>query len=442
MITKIKEQINLYIRDTIKLYYIITTLCILVLFLHTYFTYGEYLNTFFFRDRLDTGMDFFNSIQYLKGKVPYTKYRTLYPALANLFFYVIYHCVPSTISGQWGETGRDIVAARGTPLDLRTNQVTMISFILFIIISTVIVLLIIDILFKNNSLNGKLLGIAIIFSYGNLCAIERGNIILIAFICLLIFTCFEDSNNCVIRESSLTFLAISFGLKLYPALFGIILLCKKQFKRAIRAILYGLIIFLLPFIIFEGIDGIKIFFNVLFSFVSSTDNGIVGIGVEGITKAFLWFYSSIFSLDYNGLISNAGTTILSIKTFLIGILFLYIILVKEDWKKYLAVATIIVIIRNSSSYELLFFIPGFIKFLKQNSIIKKENILFYIGFLSMILPVPIVGYINKEVLFSYHTFYLQLSMIFLVIVIITDYIKIIKNMNSKETIIKRRVQNE
>ena len=54
-----------------------------------YKTHGEIFSEIFFNDSLDTGMDFFHSIEYTRGRAPYDLFETLYPPLANLFFYII-----------------------------------------------------------------------------------------------------------------------------------------------------------------------------------------------------------------------------------------------------------------------------------------------------------------------------------------------------------------
>jgi len=55
-----------------------------------FFDLGE-LRSFFwyYHDNIDdTGMDFYNSMIYVRGRTPYTKFDTLYPPLANLFLLV------------------------------------------------------------------------------------------------------------------------------------------------------------------------------------------------------------------------------------------------------------------------------------------------------------------------------------------------------------------
>lgn len=58
------------------------------------FSHGELIEHYFFYDTRDTGMDFFHSLEYVRGMAPYALFNTLYPPLANLLFYVLYMVIP------------------------------------------------------------------------------------------------------------------------------------------------------------------------------------------------------------------------------------------------------------------------------------------------------------------------------------------------------------
>lgn len=57
------------------------TLACLTVFLFA--SHGELIERFFFYDTIDTGMDFFHSIEYVNGLQPYERFYTLYPPLVN-----------------------------------------------------------------------------------------------------------------------------------------------------------------------------------------------------------------------------------------------------------------------------------------------------------------------------------------------------------------------
>ena len=90
--------------DAMQIYCWATVVCLAVLLLALLASRGTLLHRFFFYDVTDTGMDFFHSIEYMRGRMPYGQFDTLYPPLANLFFYVLYLLVPKTQSATWTES--------------------------------------------------------------------------------------------------------------------------------------------------------------------------------------------------------------------------------------------------------------------------------------------------------------------------------------------------
>lgn len=85
-----------------------------------------------------------------------------------------------------------------------------------------------------------------IFSY------ERGNNIFLAASCSIIFVFNYNHKNKVIRECSYIALAIAAGIKVYPALLGILLIFDKNYRGAFRLIIYGIAFAFLPFLFFKG----------------------------------------------------------------------------------------------------------------------------------------------------------------------------------------------
>lgn len=85
-----------------------------------------------------------------------------------------------------------------------------------------------------------------IFSY------ERGNNIILAALCSSFFVLNYNSNNKILSECSYIALAIAAGLKVYPALLGLLLIYDKNYKSVFRLVLYGIAFGFLPFLFFEG----------------------------------------------------------------------------------------------------------------------------------------------------------------------------------------------
>ena len=77
---------NPFWKKTAKLYCVLSAVCAIVVMVTLYVTHGDFLSYFLYHDTLDAGMDFFHSIEYVRGRQPYAVFDTLYPPLANLFF--------------------------------------------------------------------------------------------------------------------------------------------------------------------------------------------------------------------------------------------------------------------------------------------------------------------------------------------------------------------
>ncbi len=108
---------------------------------------------------------------------------------------------------------------------------------------------------RNAALSGgkRLMLMTVIFGSGLFCyAFERGNLVLTAAMLSAFFLFYYDSPDRTLRELALAALALAAGLKLSPAVFGLLLLYRRDFAGALRLLLYGLAAILLPFLTMPG----------------------------------------------------------------------------------------------------------------------------------------------------------------------------------------------
>ena len=89
--------------------------------------------------------------------------------------------------------------------------------------------------------------------------VERGNSVLNVMVMLLWAFDLRDSREAWKREAALLLIAVAANFKLYPAMFGVIYLLEKRWKESIRLIIYGVVLFVVPFAWFSGVDGFKQF---------------------------------------------------------------------------------------------------------------------------------------------------------------------------------------
>ena len=97
-----------------------------------------------------------------------------------------------------------------------------------------------------------------------------GNSVMLVLSLLIIGLHLAESSRPLHRELGLVVLALCVGLKLYPAVFGLVFLKEKRYKDLAHLILYSLLLVLLPFAFFGGLDGIQAWLNNLTGPLQST----------------------------------------------------------------------------------------------------------------------------------------------------------------------------
>ena len=382
------------------------------------FLSGEVINTVFFDQGRDTGMDFFNSIAYTVGQKPYSQFGTLYPALANLFFFIIFKSLPFSSEVSWGNSFLEVLVNRNTASGVKASPFAIFIFIVFIIV--VIILLF---YFISKSINGKqweknLFSTSMMISVVVLWAFERGNIIFLSLFGVMFFIKYRNSTNRYLSEMALIALALAAGLKLYPAIFGVLVLIDKQYTKALRLVIYGVVIFFVPFVFFEGLNGFLIFIEILFGFSEVSLNSLGGFSLTEILRSFL----VISGVTVTGDILGVCQTIAHILSLC---LIIFAIFSKEEWKK-LALITIVTIIFPSKSgyYSLIFLIPALIMYLNNYDNTKITHKIYFVLFLLLFTFLP---YIDLEFFknfgdtnYTFFVFQMQLYLLLVVVVIFLD----------------------
>lgn len=206
---------------------------------------GNAQNTIFFngKDSTDSFMDFFNVLKYISTGDPYhyIAYNSLAEKAYPPFSYMI--LIPFSLISD---------ALHQDPFVMRGTQFGMMSLFLFVGIS---VLLFALLLYRYTEGSGfvKTAVLLALFSSGiNIFSIERANTVILAAAFLAAFLFWYQSDSRLLRELSYIALACSAGLKVFPAVFGILLLKDKRWFGSIRTVLYGLLLFFLPFLFFKG----------------------------------------------------------------------------------------------------------------------------------------------------------------------------------------------
>ena len=176
-----------------------------------------------------------------------------FPPFAYLLYYLLYRINPDS----WGVYEWKVCR------DYRYNIIVFIALLLIVVI---LYKYICDkVLEKYTDEKRTLFIIATILSAPVLAgAIERGNISFLTAVLVIFALYFKDSENRALRETALILIAFAAGIKLYPAVVGVIYLREKRWKEAVRLTVYGIIVFLVPFAFCGGIAGFIQYLKILF----------------------------------------------------------------------------------------------------------------------------------------------------------------------------------
>lgn len=351
-----------------------------VLFLFTLYLFGsKALSDIFFYDWKDTGNDFFNCIPAVKDYDRGYGIVAFYPALARLCFLFAAHILtvgktelPEGVV--LSEEQIDLSKAAANSLgDLRMTQGALFIFLVSLVIISIACIYAASYIFKNES-GGYLKGSLVIGTYSVLFTIERGNIIYIAFMFLLFFVVFYRSENRALRELSYAALALSAGIKLYPALFGILLLYDRRWKDALKTCIYGLIAIFLPEILFKN-------------YFPKTESPGFFVSLWEWAKGLFKNMTNIFSSQ---IFSTLFFAALGLVLLSCVILLIYI---KEEWKRLFLAGVMVLIcgIQFEFPYSWTFLIPSFLYFLKEETEKTGKNIVYFVFMCFFHLPIPIIG---------------------------------------------------
>lgn len=245
-------------RGFIQIYLFVGTLLLGIFFLG--FLFGHNVSyAYFWADPRDTFMDYYNCISRASRSISYQG-NNIYPPLC-WFIFNICRLLSGDIRGELNEMG-------GNVRMLKTLQIPTIVFTILLMLCILLVYCFISELWNFEKIQKQWAVILLMLSIPFLFTIERGNILLLSFVGTLAFFVMKDSEKRWVRDVGYLCLAFAAAIKIYPAIFGFILIKEKKYKEACRLAIYGLVLFVVPFLFFceEGLRGIPLFFENLLGF--------------------------------------------------------------------------------------------------------------------------------------------------------------------------------
>ncbi len=321
-------------------------------------------------------------------------YGTNYPPLAVLIFKLMYQLIPTaTIENSYA-----------------INYVLT----LYILIVTISLLILFQKLFEFKKKQSTILSISLFLSGPILFTYQRMNLMFIALIFTLIFYIYYQSQNKYLKEIAIISLAIAANIKLFPAIFGLLLIKSRQKNLTIRCIIYGICLFALPVLISNGNtthapSEIANFYNSSTQFASTNYYLTICISLKAIVYRFL--------NHYNYLVTN---TLLNISLIISTIIIIACFFItKKKYQEYLLLVFLCVLLPTTSFwYSLVFFIIPIVEFEKT----KTDAIVDYITlWLFSFIFVYVVGY--WDILQPHAFWHLGLLLILTISDIIANYLK-------------------
>lgn len=401
-------------QNKITLYLLLIVFFCILYYVVCIFFQGKYINAVFANDANDTFMDYFHSINNAKYD-PYYDMNSNYPAMACLIYKILYKVVP-------------IAERQGNGFVLRNNQSAMIIFLVFYIGSIWMAMTCVLQRVKLKGVSERILILAICISAPFMFTIERGNLIFVSFVLSMFFVFNYDNENWIVREISFIALAIAASIKIYPAIFGLLLLKRRNIKEILRLVFYGVSAFILPFFYYDGFNSLKIMIQAL-GYTSNLSEEIgygVNISLYNICKTIAAIFH-INILDWQIYVVYV-IAILSIM--------LSFFVVKSKWLEELAIVLLVIFLPKTNYYyaSIFLYIP-FIDFInewcEQGDARTIRDSFTSICFFLMLVPwaTSAIPMFSEKVFFVSYTMllYYVLLLWFWVILIMELNVKCIKN---------------
>ena len=331
-----------------------------------YITRGQSIQTILLPDKHDAFMDFFNSVQY--GFKPYEA-KVIYPPLINVIY---------------GFLGRFMIIGNGGTYALRENQMAVLVFATYTIFLYVLLCYTIYKIKAGSTQEKALFMIILFFSLPFIFALERGNSVLIALLFLFIFVQMYERHNCKYSLMAYISLAIATGIKISPAVYGLLYIRNREFKKAVKAAIVVILLFFLPFGLTDG----NIF--VLIHNIMNTDN-IREMVVQGYELKMVGsgiFVNLSSTLEFVGRFLNINlynfTKILSIIIFFFSVTAIVFDKILEKWKVYALLSGIIVLIPGFSAiYNLVYFTIPLVYFIDSRPRKNRLNLSYALLFIGI-----------------------------------------------------------
>ena len=303
----------------------------------------------------------------------FNTYDATFPAFAYLLYYLLVLIDPP--EAPWDVNGwRDALS----------YNYNMLVYIMLTIVLVLVFKLIVDsILTKQGNVKNTLFVLALLLSAPFMAgAIERGNISFLTAVMVLAALYLKDSSKAFCREAALILIAFAAGLKLYPAVMGFIYIKEKRWKEGVRLLIYGIIVFIVPFAFVGGIPALIRYLQVLFFFEGQGYCSWTNIRnfLLSISKVLGQYENSAYFVKYFKIAENLYLLLCLASLFI----------TKKKWKYALYTAGAMALyVPYSYRYVSVYMMVPLVMYLKEEA---EEKKLIYCILFALTFTVPFYGY--------------------------------------------------
>ena len=274
-----------------------------------------------------------------------------------------------------------------------------------------------------------------IISFPVIYCFERGNTTLLTMDFCMFFIFFRNEEQRSVRETAYIMLALAAGLKLFPALLGVLLIYDRQYKAAVRTVFYGVAALAIPYVLILLLTpekgGIYSRFMrqqgntaaMISTFIPLEIKHRDGSAVDPdgslmrlIKNIFRWIgkrgsfsYNSagiadlVYILRRNKLITKDQTQKLAAAAFIASEIFMFLLgfICKKDWQRtFIGVYLMLNIHSISMHYTMVYLMPVFVVFLMSLRDRERPGVLNWVyfamfGIQVFTLPYMLIGLRTK-----------------------------------------------
>jgi hypothetical protein len=322
--------------------------------------------------------DLFESVRDAANHYPYD-WKAIYPPLIYTVLYFFSKLVPG-----------DYVTLGGFADASETPNGLLVGTLFLMIVTVAVCVLAAERLgLKNRGLLGLMT--VLVFSPAYLFMLERGNVVILALLFLEYYTFNYESDDPVKRELALIALAFATCMKLYPVIFGVLLLRKDKLKEATRCIVYGLVLFIVPFFAMGGLKEIPHLFENITKISADTIASTKGFGYGfKVNVGNIW--GAITGLNGSGVELVGSILLLVVVVQIVAV----VLLAQEKWEKIYGLTMILTLIPSFSwIYNEIYLLIPFVLYFAAHKTMKRSDWVYIILFSLITVPLPYASFFNS-----------------------------------------------